>query len=99
VKRTVKLRTVERTPFFHVDGEPFVDLAYYYGEPLTIDVGELARFLGSAGPGEVVIGRRMDARERRVLADFRRDGDAEVHARVVRRDEDRWRTRGSKKAR
>lgn len=79
---------------FHVpgkDGGWFLNLLWNYGHGLDIPVREPRRLLARS-KGEIVIARRLVGDDLRFFAQYRTDIDHEVHARLIFKDEMRWRS-------
>jgi hypothetical protein len=81
-------------PFFFVPGEAggwFVSLLWAWGDELAVDLAELHALLDGSR-GQVVVGRRLVGSELRLLESYVDDVGAEVHSRIVPREEQRWRS-------
>jgi hypothetical protein len=94
-KAVVTVRVpLSQSPFFFLPGELggwFVSLLYGHGQDVLVDLAKLGELLDGSR-GSVVIGRRLAGAELRFLESYLGDIGAEVHARIVARDELRWRS-------
>lgn len=85
----------KQSPFFFLPGDNggwFVSLLWAWGDELAVNVAEL-RDLLDGSHGEVVVGRRLRVgSELRILESYVDDIGAEVHSRIVPREEQRWRS-------
>ena len=86
----------EQTPLFHVPGPCggwFTSLLYDFGNSVEVPMPELCKLLAGSR-GEVIVARRLTRAEQELLERHRGDYDAEVHARLVVKEEERfWRPR------
>lgn len=83
-----------QSPFFFVPGRHggwFISLTWNFDAPVTVAWSELRRLIASS-KGEIVVGRRLAPTELRMLEQYHSDIEHEVHARVICRDELRWRS-------
>ncbi len=89
---------LDQAAFFFVPGEHggwFVSLLYGHGQDVAVDLAKLGELLDGSR-GSVVIGRRLAGAELKFLQSYVDDIGAEVHARIISRDELRFR-RGSRR--
>lgn len=91
----VRVRVPEgQAPFFSVGGKnggSCVSLLWNFGATVLVSWSELRRLLASS-EGDIVIGRRLAPSEQHLLEQYRRDIDHEVHARLISREDMRWRS-------
>jgi len=83
-----------QSTFIFVPGEHggwFMSLLYGHGQDVDVDVRELAELIGGSR-GSVIIGRRLAGAELRMLESYIEDIGAEAHARIISREELRWRS-------
>lgn len=87
----------EQAPLFHVPGPGphggwFVSLLYGFGTSVDVPLRDLRKLLAGSR-GEVIIARRLTRGEQALLERERGDSDAGVHARIVVKEEKRFRRR------
>lgn len=85
-----------QSSFIFVPGEHggwFASLLYGHGRDVDVDVPELLELIAGSR-GSVIIGRRLAGAELRMLESYIEDVGAEVHARIVPREELRFLGRG-----
>ncbi len=83
----------DQAPFVFVPGEHggwFLSLLWHFGSGLDVPTDELRRLLARS-KGEVFIGRRLKGAELKFFERYRNDIDHEVHARLIFKNEMRWR--------
>lgn len=85
----------DQAPLFHVPGPHggwFASLLYGHGYSVDVPLRDLRKLLvGSRG--EVIVARRLTRGEQALLERERGDSDAGVHARIVVKEEERFRRR------
>jgi hypothetical protein len=83
----------DQAPLFHVPGLRggwFISLLFGHGSSVGVPMQELGKLLaGSRGEG--IVARRLTHKEAGVLESRRADCDADVHARLVAKEEERFR--------
>jgi hypothetical protein len=86
----------EQAPLFHVPGPHggwFVSLLYGFGTSVDVPLRDLRKLLAGSR-GEVIVARRITRAEQALLERERGDSDAGVHARIVVKEEERFRRPG-----
>jgi hypothetical protein len=90
-REVIRVRVPEsQSPFFVIDGEPYVSLLWNYGDDLEVPLADLGKLIAGSR-GSVVIAQRLGGVERRMFEEYRRDIGAECHARLISKDAMRWR--------
>lgn len=103
-RRIVRVRVpAEQAPLFHVDGPHggwFISVLYGHRSSVDVPMRELYKMLAGSR-GAVIIARRLTRAEVEVLERRRVDCDADMHAGIIAKEEERfWRPgRGKKHAR
>jgi hypothetical protein len=82
----------DQAPVFHVPGPHggwFASVLYGFGTSVDVPMQELGKLLAGSR-GEVIVARRLTHKEAGVLETRRVDCDADVHARLVAKEEERF---------
>lgn len=88
----------DQAPVFHMPGPHggwFVSLLYGFGTSVDVPMRALRKLLAGSR-GEVIVARRITRSEQELLERERGDSDAGVHARLVAKEEERFRRRRSR---
>lgn len=88
----------DQAPLFHVPGPHggwFASLLYGHGFSVDIPMRELRKLLAGSR-GEVIVARRITRAEQELLERERGDSDAGVHARIIVKEEERFRRRSAR---
>lgn len=83
----------EQAPLIFIPGRQggwFLSLLWNFGSAVEAPSHELRKLLAGS-KGEIFIGRRLNGAELRLLERYRKDLDHEVHARLISKNETRWR--------
>jgi hypothetical protein len=86
----------DQAPLFHVPGPHggwFASLLYGHGYSVDVPLRDLRKLL-TGSRGEVIVARRLTRGEQALLERERGDSDAGVHARIVVKEEERFRCPG-----
>lgn len=83
---------MEQAAFVHVPGPRggwFVSLLWAFGDDIAVSWQDFRKML-TTRDGSVLVGRRLNPTETRLLEQSRADGDQDAHARIVWNDAVRW---------
>ncbi|HEX2692246.1 MAG TPA: hypothetical protein VHN14_36805 [Kofleriaceae bacterium] len=83
----------DQAPLFHVPGPHggwFASLLYGHGSSVDVSMRALRKLIAGS-PGQVIVARRLTRPEQELLERERGDSDAGVHARIVVKEEERFR--------
>ena len=86
----------DQAPLFHVPGPQggwYISVLFGHGFSVDVPMQDLRKLLAGSR-GAVIVARRLTRKEAGVLESRRADCDADVHARLVAKEEERfWRPR------
>jgi hypothetical protein len=77
-----------QSSFIEIDGVPWLNLLWNYGDALDVPWRELRKLLASSN-GDVIIVRRLLGADRKLFESYR-EIYREAHARLIFKDEMRW---------
>ena len=83
----------DQAPVFHLPGPHggwFISLLYGFGTSVDVPMHELCKLLAGSR-GEVIVARHLTRAEVGLLERMRENCDAEVHARIIVKDEEQFR--------
>ena len=79
-------------PFFFLPGSGWhISLLWNYGATVEVPWRELRKLLAWS-KGDIVVARKLRGADLKFLESYRHDIDHEVHARLIYKDEMRWRS-------